>query len=131
MNYSTAGWLSLILIGILICPYVLNLLNKKIFKTKNPNYKKVIKFLKKLHKPLGVAIVILGVVHGYMALGGFRLHTGTLLYVSILITGALGGAFYRLKKKPLFVWHKRMAAVSVMLFLVHFFFPSALYYLLR
>lgn len=131
MNYSAAGWLIVIILVIIISPYILNLLNRKVLKTKDKNFFKVVKFLRSLHKPLGLAVMILGIVHGYMALGGLRLHTGTLLYISILITGILGGAFYRLKKRPLFIWHKRMAALSVVLFLLHYFFPSAMYYLLR
>lgn len=131
MNYSAAGWLIVIMLVIIISPYILNLLNRKVLKTKDKNFFKVVKFLRSLHKPLGLAVMILGIVHGYMALGGLRLHTGTLLYISILITGILGGAFYRLKKRPLFIWHKRMAALSVVLFLLHYFFPSAMYYLLR
>ena len=37
-------------------------------------------------------------IHGYMALGGFKLHTGTLLYLSIIATAGLGGSFYKTKK---------------------------------
>lgn len=130
MNYSTVGWLSLVVFLIILGPYLLNLLNRKVLKTKNKTFFKIIKFLRSLHKPLGIALIILGIIHGYMALRGFRLHTGTLFYFSILITGVLGGSFYRLKKRELFVWHKRMAAITVLLFLLHFFFPSAMYYLL-
>ena len=131
MNYSLLGWLSVIVFGVVLSPYLLNLLNRKVLKTKNKTFFKVVKFLRSLHKPFGIALIVLGVVHGYMALGRVSLHTGTLFYISILITGILGGSFYRLKKRELFIWHKRMAAVAVVLFLLHFFFPSAMYYLFR
>ncbi len=132
MSYSNLGWLNLILIGVLITPYVLKFLNRKVFKTKNDLYKKTIAFFRKIHKPLGIAILIIPLIHGYMALGTlFRLHTGTLLYLSILITASLGGSFFKLKKKKLFVWHKRMAFITVILFLIHFYFPSAIYNLLN
>ena len=130
MNYALVGWLNVIVFLIILSPYVLNLLNRKVLKTKNKSFFKVVKFLRKLHKPFGIALIVLGIVHGYMALRGFRLHTGSLFYIAILATGVLGGSFYRLKKKELFVWHKRLAAVAVVLFLIHFFFPGALYYLL-
>lgn len=130
MNYSVTGWLSVLILLIILGPYILNTLNKKYLKTKNKTFFKVVKFLRRIHKPLGIILIISGIAHGYMALGGFRLHTGTLFYVSILITGFLGGAFFRLKKRNLFLWHKRMAAITVLLFLLHFLFPGALYYLL-
>ena len=130
MNYSTFGWLSLIVFAIVLAPYFLNLINRKFIKTKNKTFFKVVKTLRSVHKPLGIALIIFGIVHGYMALRSFRIHTGYLAYLSILITGILGGSFYKLKKIQLFVWHKRMAVVTVVLFILHFFFPSAMYYLL-
>ncbi len=130
MNYSLAGWLNHLVLLIILGPYILNSLNRKYLKTKNKSFLNLVKILRKIHKPLGLVLIVLGASHGYMALGGFRLHTGTLFYISILITGSLGGAFHRLKKKILFVWHRRMALITALLFLLHFFFPSALYYLL-
>jgi|LFRM01.2.fsa_nt_gb cytochrome c biogenesis protein CcdA len=132
MTYSNLGWLSVIIIGILVASYVLKFLNKKVFKSKSATYRKILMFFRKIHKPLGIALLIVPLIHGYMALGTlFRLHTGTLLYLSLLLTATMGGSFYKLKKKEFFVWHKRMALLTVILFLIHFFFPSAIYYLLN
>lgn len=132
MTYSNLGWLSVIIIGILVASYVLKFLNKKFFKFKSPLYRKILTIFRKIHKPLGIALLIIPLIHGYMALGTlFRLHTGTLLYISLLITATMGGSFYKLKKKEFFVWHKRMALITVVLFLIHFFFPSAIYNLLN
>ena len=75
--------------------------------------------------------MIIAPIHGYMALGAFKLHTGTLLYLSIIATAGLGGSFYKTKKKVFFTWHRRMAFVTVVMFLIHFFAPSAIYYLLN
>ncbi len=132
MTYVNLGWINLVVIGILVTPYVLNFLNRKFFKTKNALYKRVLKISRKIHKPLALVIVILAPIHGYMALGTlFRLHTGTFLYLSILITAVFGGLFYRFKKRKLFKLHKAMALVTVIIFLVHFYFPSAIFYLLN
>ena len=127
--YSVLGWLNAILLGVLLSPFVLGFLNKNIFKTKSKVFRDLVKLLRRFHKPLGLALAILAPIHGYMALGGFRLHTGSLLYISAFTTAALGGSFYRLKKKELFKWHKRMAAVTVILLAVHLLFPSALRFL--
>lgn len=129
--YSVLGWLNAGILVILLSPFLLNFLNKHLIKTKSKGFRDLIKLLRGFHKPLGIVLAILAPIHGYMALGGFRLHTGTLLYISAFVTAALGGSFYRLKKKELFKWHKRMAAVTVVLLFIHIFFPSALFYLLR
>lgn len=126
---SFLGWLNVVLLSLIVLPYILNLLNRKFIKTKNENFKKLIKFLKKLHKPLGVILAVIALVHGYLGLRAIRLHTGTLLYVCMFSTVALGGAFFKFKKKQLFVWHKRMALLTVLLLLLHIFYPNALWYL--
>jgi len=129
--YSVLGWLNVIILGVILSPYVLGFLNRKFLKTRNKGFMNTIKFLRRLHKPFGLAMAVLALVHGYMAMGGFRLHTGSLLYASIFLTAFLGGSFYKLKKRALFTWHKRMALVSFLLLLLHLFYPSALYYLLN
>jgi cytochrome b561 len=129
--YSVLGWLNVVVLGVILSPYVLGFLNKKVFKTQSKGFRSTMKFLRRLHKPLGIAMAVLALVHGYLALGGFRLHTGSLLYLSIFITALLGGSFYKLKKRALFTWHKRMALVSFLLLLLHLFYPSALYYILN
>lgn len=129
--YSILGWINVILLGVIVAPYVLNFLNKHIIKTKSSGFRNLVKILRRFHKPFGIIMAILAPVHGYMALGSLRLHTGSLLYESIFITAVLGGSFYKLKKRKLFQWHKRMALVSFILLLLHLFYPSALWYLLN
>ncbi|MFO7888679.1 MAG: hypothetical protein R6U59_10245 [Eubacteriales bacterium] len=129
--YSILGWLNVLILGVLISPYILNLLNKHIFKPKNNNIRNIIKFLRKLHKPLGLTLAVVALIHGYLALGTFRLHTGSFLYFSIIITGVLGGSFYKLKKKILFAWHKKFAFISLIALIVHLLYPNAIYYLIN
>lgn len=134
MTYVNWAWLALIILGILVLPYLLKRLNKYIksaTKSKKNRYTKTIKLLRKVHKPLGLSLIIVPLIHGYMALGALRLHTGLILYLSALITAALGGTFFRTKRKVFFTWHKRMAFITVLFFLLHFFYPSAIYYLLN
>lgn len=134
MTYVNWGWLALIILAILILPYILKILNKyrkSVDKSKNNRYAKTIKFFRKIHKPLGLSLLIIPLIHGYMALGALRLHTGLLLYLSALVTASLGGAFYRTKNKVFFSWHKCMAFITILFFLIHFFYPNAIYYLLN
>lgn len=127
--YKILGWINAILLVLILIQFLLNFSNRKFIKTDNKNFKKVQKLFKIIHKPLGVALAILGPIHGYLALGGLRLHTGSLLYLSLIITAILGGIFYRLKKRFFFSWHKRFAALTVLLLLVHLVFPDALWYI--
>ena len=83
-----------------------------------------------IHKPLGAALLVIAATHGYMALRSIQLHTGSLAWLSFVVTASLGIAFYIRKKPPLFKWHKRAALFSVLLVLLHLFFPGALYYLM-
>lgn len=66
---------------------------------------------------------------GYLALGALRLHTGSAVWVMILVTVILGASFYKTKKAVFFKWHKRAALTAVILALVHLLFPNALYYI--
>lgn len=129
--FSFLGWLNVVLLGIIILPYILVFFNKKFIKTKNPSFRAFLKFLRKLHKPLGLLLLSLALIHGYLALGRIALHTGSLLYLAIFITALLGSSFYKLKKKPLFTWHKRMAFIVILLLILHKFYPSALWHLLN
>jgi hypothetical protein len=127
--YKILGWINAILLVLILIQFLLNFSNRKFIKTDNKNFKKVQKLFKTIHKPLGIALAILGPIHGYLALGGLRLHTGSLLYLSLIVTAILGGIFYRLKKRVFFSWHKRFAALTVFLLLVHLVFPDALWYI--
>lgn len=131
MNFKVLGWFNAISLFIILAPFILNFLNRKLFKNKSKEIRDLVKTLRKIHKPLGLVLIFTGIIHGYMALGGLRLHTGTLLYISLILTGAMGGSFYRTKKKKFFTWHKRFAALTVGLLILHLVYPSAVYYLLN
>lgn len=129
--YKLMGWINIALFAIMAAPFWLRSAKGKIIHLTNKKFEKTIQLLRKIHKPLGLAMVALSLLHGYFALGSFRLHTGTLLWLSLFVTAALGFLFYSLKRRALFVWHKRMAVVLFLFLLIHLFFPAAIYYLLH
>ena len=129
--YGILGWLNVVLIAIMTAPYWLRLVNSKTFKFKGGAYGKVIKALRQIHKPLGIAILLIAAIHGYLALGGFRLHTGSILLMVLAITALFGLGFYLKKKKVFFKWHKRLALLAVFALALHLIYPSAIYYLLN
>jgi uncharacterized membrane protein AbrB (regulator of aidB expression) len=127
MLYAILGLVSLGLAVIVSSPYWLRTLNNWTFKTKNKRFFSLIKFLRKLHRPLGLLLAVIAIVHGYVALNGqIRLHTGLLVYIGFLLTAVLGGIHYKLKNKTVFKFHKAMALVSFLLLAVHLIFPWAL-----
>ncbi len=110
-------------------PFWLRFLNTHTLRLKGGAYGKTIKFLRTIHKPLGAAILVIALVHAYLALGAFRLHTGSLLWLSIFVAAVLGFSFHITKKRPLFAWHRRAVLLAILLLLIHLIFPSALYYI--
>ena len=127
--YSILGWLNALLLILMILPFILVRANKMIFKGKNKGLQSITKLLRKVHKQMGLVLVVTGITHGYLALGGFILHTGTLLYLSLIATGSMGFLFYRKKKKILLQLHRYLAALVIALLALHLIFPSALYYI--
>ena len=129
--YAILGWVNIGLIAVMTAPFWLRFLNNHTLHLKGGAYAKTIKLLRAFHKPLGIAILALAIIHGYLALGAFRLHTGTIAGTILLITVILGGLFYWTKKRPAFVWHKRFVLILLFFIAIHLLFPSAVYYLLR
>ena len=122
--YAVIGRFNIIILMIMTAPFWMRFLNNRIFHKKSGPYVNAIKSFKKIHKPLGVIFLTLGLIHGYLALGTFRIHSGSLLWVSLLITALLGGVFYKTKKKSVFIWHKRMVLFTVMMLLLHLLAPD-------
>lgn len=131
MLYSVLGFFNIVLLAVMTAPFWLRFINDRIFRKKGGTYAKSIKLLRAVHRPLGAIVIVVAAIHGYLALGTVRLHTGVLVLLALLVTAALGGSFYLFKKKPLFLWHRRMALLVIFLLLLHLIFPSALYYLLN
>lgn len=125
-SYVFFGWVNAAVLGLMVLPFGLLSLNKRFFKSKHPSFLKAIRWLRKLHKPLGLVFVGFALIHGWMALGAFRLHTGWLLYISLALTAFAGGAFHRLKKKRLFQTHRLLALITVLLFALHYLWPWVL-----
>ena len=125
--YKILGIISLILVIVITSPFWLRTLNSWTVKTKDKRFFNLLKFLRKLHKPLGITLAVLVIWHGTLAWGWSRLHTGHLALIGLLITVVLGGAYYKLKNKKLFKAHKLMALISVLLLVLHRLWPSALW----
>jgi len=117
--YSILGWINVGIVAILLIPFVI----LKGVKNKDSFLFKLKKFLSKFHRPLGALLIIIAVVHGYLALGSLQLHTGTVTALIALLTAIFGGLFIAVKKKPFFTLHRVLGMVFAMLLIIHLVFP--------
>lgn len=129
--YLFLGWLNFSLFAVITSPFWIGFLNKRFFHTKSQKYQKFIRMLRQIHKPLGLALAGLSFVHGYLALGSIRPHTGILAALAVCAVVVLGIVFFRTKKRTVFLWHRGIALALFFLLMVHIIFPNALYALIR
>lgn len=127
--YAILGWINVGLVVILLLPFAMQNINKLFLKKKEGTYVKLTKSLRKAHRYLGIPLLASILAHGFLALGSFRLHTGTVLGLTAGIVAVFGLIFILLKKKWAFKTHKTLAIIFVLLLALHLLFPSALYYI--
>ncbi|MEL7603419.1 MAG: hypothetical protein AAGU77_09720 [Bacillota bacterium] len=127
--YRILGYLNAALFVLITSPYWLRRVNQWALHIRSAGFMKLLKLLRAMHKPLAALLLISAAVHGYLALGSLRPHTGSLVFLVLLVTGSLGLASYKKKKPSLFKWHKGMALVVAALIALHILAPGALYYI--
>ena len=120
------GWINVFLVSINTLLYLTRLIYKKIGLKKTTEfwitYKKMMAVLKKVHIFSGLAVIILGLVHGVMMLGGsLYMHTGLLVWINMLF---LFGIFVLSKLSKTFkkIWilpHRLLAMTLWGLLILH------------
>lgn len=128
MDYRTLGYITLALLVIVTAPYWLRTLNSWTIKTKDKRFLNFLKFLRSIHKPLGIVLAAVALWHGYEILlkYQFRLHTGVIAYAGFVLTAILGILHWRRKDKRIFKGHRTMAAISAALVALHLLWPGAI-----
>ena len=113
INVITA-WISVILASLLTIIYLLRVLNKG--KKKNKLIGKINKKLRKTHKPMGIAFVIIACIHGFFSSGAiFTFNFGTFCMTIGII---LGLTYYLRKLFPKKLkWIKPHRGLTIMLIL--------------
>lgn len=124
------GWINVFLVSINTLLYLTRLIYKKIGFKKTTEfwitYKKMMAVLKKVHIFSGLAVIILGLVHGVMMLGGsLYMHTGLLVWINMLF---LFGIFVLSKLSKTFkkIWilpHRLLAMTLWGLLILHLIKP--------
>ena len=79
-----------------------------------------------IHPILGILIVGIGLVHGYLALGTIRLHTGLLVVIWIMLMGsvAIFGPRMKVLRKKWRNLHREMGLVLLIFVIIHLFWRS-------
>lgn len=72
------------------------------------------------HKIFGMLASLTAITHMIIAIinDSFKL-TGLLAVIALLLTGLFGMLFYRLKKKPLYIAHRIMGPITLVLIVIH------------
>lgn len=127
--YKFLGFVNIVLVVVIVSPYLLRKLNQWFFHTKSASFTKTQKVLRTVHKPAAALLLISIAVHGWLALGALRLHTGTVAGIFFLLTAVLGLLFYLMHKANLLKWHRTLALVAVITAIIHLVAPSLFYYM--
>ncbi len=121
------GVLSLLLVLTAVELFAFRRFNKYAFSNQNPGLKRLVKIFSKYHPKVGIALVIVALAHGYLALGTiFKLHTGPLAWavLVLMMLVVVIGKQYRLK------WwlkvHRSLAIVFIVALFVHLFARNVL-----
>ncbi|MPN19583.1 hypothetical protein SDC9_166954 [bioreactor metagenome] len=124
--YVVLGWINLSLFALATSHFWLRFLNSRLFHAKSKGFLSLLKTLRVIHKPVGIALVGLAYLHGFMALGTIRPHTGLLAATAMAAAAALGAAYFFSRKKPFFILHRWVVLAIACLIAVHLIFPNLL-----
>jgi hypothetical protein len=116
---STLGYLNLALMICLLLPFLLRRINRHAFNSKNQLLGKTASGFAKVHPYLGPLLLLLALVHGYLALGIIMMHTGTVLGAAILLQNILGLSFKLFGKPFLLKLHRPLGLLAVLFLLAH------------
>lgn len=91
--------------------------NKKILRSIS---KKHIQLHRTIHKVAARLLVVTGITHGLLAVGGFMIHPGFVLYGTILLNICLIYLFKKTKKKYFMTAHEIFPLAIAILLVLHF-----------
>lgn len=117
MIYKVLAWVSVVLLFYNFSLFPLRRLLKNV-----KSARKYLSYGSKIHRFTGVALLMTGIIHGYLALGTIRFHTGLLLWSGVVLLFA----YYLLRKflkKRWLILHRYTDFIVLGLFFIHFFFP--------
>ncbi|MEN3008631.1 hypothetical protein [Pseudothermotoga sp.] len=117
MMYKILAWTSVVLLFYNFSLFPLRRLLKKFSWSK-----RFLFYGSKIHRFTGIALLFTGSIHGYLALGTVKLHTGSLLWLGILTLFSIY-LFRKILKRKWLSIHRWTDFIVIAMFFVHFFFP--------
>ncbi|MDW7672370.1 MAG: hypothetical protein SCK57_07760 [Bacillota bacterium] len=119
-QYQVMGWVNVILVVLMGSIYPIKekmKTNKKLI----PVYRKV----RVIHPIVGILMIVGALIHGTMALGRIRLHSGTLIVVVLIIMALVAFSGPRVKafKKNWRTVHRSLGVLVFVLVLAHLIWP--------
>ncbi len=126
--YITLAWINVVLLVLGSLLFVSRRVFKSLGNKKTPFalfLRKIMPILQKIHPLIGVSFIIIGFIHGYLALGVITLHTGYLVWLTALLMGivATAGKTLNIKQQRWLMLHRPLAVLLWVLFLIHYFYP--------
>lgn len=115
------AWASMILAGLLAVVIVLRLINKYAFHNKKNILYKINRYLRQIHKPMGVAIIVTGFYHGLFSSDAIlSFNYGTAVWILTIVLAATWIFKQQLKRfKNWMYWHRVITAVFVIVLVIH------------
>lgn len=122
MNYL--AWFNVfLLIYLALFPLVIEA-NKRIFKGKNKNFNKTLKYGRKIHPIAGLVLITTGIIHGLIMLdGNLVFHTGLLVTLLLVINAIIGFTFKKTRNRKLAFVHRVIGVLIIVSFLLHYLNP--------
>lgn len=129
--YITLAWINFALLILASLLFLSRRLFKKLSNKKSPLglfLRRIMPLLKAVHPLLGLSFIVIGFIHGYLALGGIMFHSGLLVWLTALLMGLIAGVGKTVKplQKHWLKLHRPLALLLWGLFLFHYFFPWAI-----
>ena len=118
------GYLNLILILVMTSMYVVKQLAMTRGRSKiwAPIYQR----MRKIHPALGIVVISIGMIHGSLALGTLRMHTGLLLVMTLVLAGlvALAGSSFPYLKSRWREAHRSSTLFVFIALMIHMFWRN-------
>ncbi len=118
------GWFNVVLIAVALSMVVLRRTNRYFYKNKNATLRKLSTYTSKLHPYIGMLVILTGFIHGTMALGTFRIHTGWITWVIICIMAVIAVVGKQLKVQNWVQFHRSLGILLILSIFLHIFYRN-------
>ena len=114
------GFINVALLFLTIFLFLSKRINKYLFKNRSKLFQNFIKMSRNWHIYSAITLILMSLLHGYLALGGkIIFHSGYVLFISIIVASISGISFKILKNKNILQMHKTLTIIIILLLSWH------------